>query len=247
MKNLRTLQSYNNSEYATTIVYYIQQSEADKIREQLTSTSFLTILSDGSTDSAVMEQEMVFARFVTEGGQVEVKFLGVKDCEKANAAGIFQAIKSAVTTFLDWDIFLAKLVALGCDGASVMVGQKNGVSKLLKDEQPCMVTIHCFAHRLELAMKDSVKKCKLYDKVVRVLLMGLYYFYHNSPLNRSMLKRSFTSLTLKAVLPTRVGGTRWVGHTVRALTNYIRGYPAVRNHLEQVRISSKSVSPGFIN
>ena len=40
------------------------------------------------------------------------------------------------------------------------------------------------AHRLELAYKD-VKKNAAYDKVI-CLLMGIYYFYHNSPKQRDL-------------------------------------------------------------
>jgi len=93
--------------------------------------------------------------------------------------------------------------------------------------------VHCHAHRLELAFKDALKKQPLHDKVAS-LLLGLYYFYRKSSLNRSMLKRSFHAINLRPIMPTRVGGTRWVPHTLRALENLWRGYPAVVMHLEQV-------------
>lgn len=43
--------------------------------------------------------------------------------------------------------------------------------------------MHCL---LELALKDSQKKEPIFDKM-NTLLSGLYYFYHNSPLNRANL------------------------------------------------------------
>ena len=42
------------------------------------------------------------------------------------------------------------LCDLGSDGASVMLGRNNGVSKLLKDCVPFLVSNHCIAHRLAL-------------------------------------------------------------------------------------------------
>lgn len=78
-----------------------------------------------------------------------------------------------------------------------MVRCRAGVGALLRNDQPSMLTLHCMAHRLELALKDSTKKIKLYDKSVTVLCMGLYYFYHNSALNRAMLVRSFDALKKK--------------------------------------------------
>jgi len=69
-----------------------------------------------------------------------------------------------------------------------MTGSRYGLYALLKKEQPSIVVIHCFAHRLELALRDAAKSNKLHEKVVTTLLMGLYYFYHKSAVNRSMLK-----------------------------------------------------------
>ena len=130
------------------------------------------------------------------------------------------------------------MVALACDGASVMLGSKAGVGALLRREQPSVISIHCMAHRLELALKDASKNIKLYDKTVNVLAMGLYYFYHNSALNRAMLVRSYKSMVENAtgdpLLPTRVGGTRWVGHTLRAITNLTTSYSYIVQHLGQV-------------
>ena len=39
--------------------------------------------------------------------------------------------------------------------ASVMLGVRGGVSKLLKDEVPFLVAHHCIAHRLALACGKS--------------------------------------------------------------------------------------------
>lgn len=38
-------------------VYYTVKAEREKLREALTTTKFLSIMSDGSTDSAVLEEE----------------------------------------------------------------------------------------------------------------------------------------------------------------------------------------------
>ena len=90
-------------------------------------------------------------------------------------------------TVIDWDQCVAKLVALGSDGAAVMLGKNSGVITLLQAKHPSVIAVHCSGHRLELAYKDSVKNFPLAEKVV-TLLTGLYYMYRNSPLNRKNLK-----------------------------------------------------------
>lgn len=116
-----------------------------------------------------------------------------------------------------------------------MTGHRNGLIALLQIEQPSVIVVHCFAHRLELAFKDASKSNNLHEKVVATLLMGLYYFYHKSTVNRSMLKRCASTLQRKVHIPTRVGGTRWVGHLHRSLESVISSYPVIILHLQQVK------------
>lgn len=55
-----------------------------------------------------------------------------------------------------------------------MSGLKTGLAARLKNNAQDVLSINCLAHRLELSVKDSVKKVqnKLYDKAM-TLLMGL--------------------------------------------------------------------------
>lgn len=92
-------------------------------------------------------------------------------------------------------------------------------------------------HRLELSLKDVTKKVKTYERV-NILLAGLYYFYHNSALNRAVLQKTYEatkSQDEKLLIPTRVGGTRWIGHQVTAITHLITSYKFIVTHMEQVR------------
>ena len=130
----------------------------------------------------------------------------------------------------DWK---KKLVAVGTDGAAVMVGKKTGVVVCLKEDRDWVVGIHCLSHRLKLAFRDAVKGHSMFKKLESVL-MGIYYFYHNSPLNRSNLKAAFSSLAMSPLMPTRIGGTRWVAHLLQALDNFLRVYKGLVLHLEQV-------------
>lgn len=76
---------------------------------------------------------------------------------------------------MDWNEISNKLVGLSCDGARVMT------------DGPSIVTIHCMAHRLQLSLKDVTKKLKTYERV-SILSAGLYYYHHNSALNRAVLQ-----------------------------------------------------------
>ena len=124
-----------------------------------------------------------------------------------------------------------------------MVGAKQGFYGLLSKEIPFVITVHCMAHRLELSLKDCLKK-GISEKVVSGLLLSLFYFYHKSPRNRSLLKLSFKSLALKPRIPTRVGGTRWVSHLYNALEVWKASYPAICQQLEQLQQGDTKRSTG---
>ncbi|XP_045184890.2 zinc finger protein 862-like [Mercenaria mercenaria] len=163
--------------------------------------------------------------------------MGVKNVPKADSTHICQAITSLMTERYE-DSWRSKVVAVGCDGASVLLGSKNGVVQKLREEldNPYIHAIHCSAHRLELAYKDAVKKLSTAThQKCEALLLNLYLFYKYSSLNRANLMLSYNSLGIKSKVPTRVGGTRWLPHTKLALTNLSYGYDAIVQHLEQLQ------------
>lgn len=128
-------------------------------------------------------------------------------------------------------LFSGKLVAVGSDGASNMVGSKGGLVTLIKQEINAeLVGVHCFAHRLELSFRDVLKKNKYYDKLM-TLLIGLYYFYYKSYKNKKGLLESMKALKVDGVLPQKVTGTRWLPHLSRGLDGLFRTYAAYEAHL----------------
>jgi hypothetical protein len=233
--------TYRNKMSAATFRNYIAESEFRRTSDMLRTNRFLCLIGDGSTDSSVQEQELWYARS-SRNGSVSVTFAGVSSPEKANAEGIIACVKNIFhqNMGIEWEELMVKVVGLSCDGASVMVGCRNGVSAIMKREQPSLLTIHCMAHRLELSLKDCLKTVKSVDKAVNTLVTGLYLFYHNSPLNRSMLKRAHEALRAEGdeplKMPTRGGGTRWIGHLVSAIENLLQSYKYIVGHLGQVTI-----------
>jgi len=81
-------------------------------------------MSDGSTDTAVMKQEILYTRLCNRG-KVEVHFVTIQDVEKADGKNIAQVIDNMREVCgEEWQ---AKLVACATDGASMMTGISKGV------------------------------------------------------------------------------------------------------------------------
>ena len=173
-----------------------------KLANQVATCDFACLITDGSTDTAVIEQELVDIRFC-QLGEVRVKFLGVIATPKADALGITQSIQKAVENGLgiNFQEFSKKLVAMGTDGAAVMVGRNNGVVKKIQAIAPSVVGIHCFAHRLELAVKDVIKQHPEYAAMEK-LLLDLWLFYKNRLVTK--LLESSGSLRIKFWVTDRV-------------------------------------------
>ena len=78
------------------------------------------------------------------------------DVIAATSEGVVQAIDSAFKeiSFPEWK---DHLIVGGADGAFVNFGRKAGIMTLIKNDCPWLIDIHCVAHRLELALRDSLK------------------------------------------------------------------------------------------
>ena len=79
---------------------------------------------------------------------------------------------------------------------------------------------------------------KLFLYTISMHIFSVCLFPH-SYLNRSNLKETCEVEGVKQLVPTRVGGTRWLPHTLRALNNMWTLYPALVLHLSQVNTYSQ--------
>ena len=91
------------------------------------------------------------------------KFLSVKELASTDAATIYNAVKEAMS---DHDLDVANMVGLATDGASVMVGVRNGVTTRFKADNPVIVSTRCMAHRLQLASEKAANGVPLIAKYI---------------------------------------------------------------------------------
>ena len=238
--------TYQNDKACKTFTHYIAEVYRRELAGQIKQTKFISLMIDGATDSAVMEEELMYVRFVVDG-EVCMRFVGIANVDKPDAAGIVAAMDTMCKTYLgiNLDPLAAKLAGFGSDGASVMMGVRAGVQAKLKEKQGNLFVVHCMAHRLELAFKDFLKTVPAFQQLDRVLL-NLYLFYHDSTVRRAMLKLSYDSLGEKNLIPTRVGGTRWLPHLKRAFHQLWTGYKAIVQHLGQVSNVTSIFLPLFV-
>ena len=147
-KGLNVGESYLNDKNCKIFTHAIALHERQKIRQAIENSPFVSILYDGSTESSITDNEIIYLRYARHGTSI-VKFLGYMSVEKADAKGVLSAMKSTCQmNDLDWTDTASKMVAMGSDGASVMLRVKNGVAALLKEANPSVVPVHCHVQQL---------------------------------------------------------------------------------------------------
>lgn len=99
----------------------------------------MSILSDGSTDTGVLEQEIVYVRYVDVKEMIPVTtFVNIVELKSANSEGVLNAILSALADLqfdkesLKHDTDGPKLVCANFDGASVNFVRNLGCFKKSK-------------------------------------------------------------------------------------------------------------------
>ena len=153
------------------------------IREKITKAAreakCYGLMVNDVTDIQVKEQNIIFIQYV-ENANVQIRFLAVKDLMEDAASPNAQTITDNIKEELAKnDLQVQKFLSLVSDGASVMVGKNNGVSALLKRENPRLVNVHCISDRLAFACGDSNNEVE-YMLTIERLLVQLYKWLKNS-------------------------------------------------------------------
>ena len=211
------------------------------LSEKLNNASprFFSAMADGSTDSGIIEQELLFVRYLNNGLPVN-RFLTVQSVKHANADGILQAIDNGFNyaNVINWK---DGLVGFGADGASVMMGRQNGVLKKIKDDVPHLIEMHCVAHKLELAILDAFKDESILTEL-KDLLQGIYKHYHYSPKALRELNELAQVLELSVLKPVSLLGTRWTPHLHRGLKVFLHNFAIIYTHFQNTAAQGNGAS-----
>ncbi|XP_028408661.1 zinc finger protein 862-like [Dendronephthya gigantea] len=223
-------ESYTTDRAAAQFVNVIGEVTRESLEADLAKARYYSILSDGSTDVSTTEQELVYVLFLQDGTPV-VKFAGVESATTADAEGLLRAIESAFSR-LGISCFPDRLVGLDVDGASVNMGIHAGLGAKVRESAPWLVLVHCFNHRIELALKD-VFDASAFSKIDQMLRV-LHALYNASPKRYSEPKQLAEAWQTSIPKPTKATGTRWIEHKVNAMKIALENYGAFLSHIESL-------------
>ena len=101
----------------------------EDLKKLISKAHYFSVLSDGSTDSAVSEQEKTYVLFICEGTPV-LKYLNIENVMNADAPGLKSTLEVAFNHFGITRYYI-KLVGLNLDGVSINMGKHNGLNVLV--------------------------------------------------------------------------------------------------------------------
>ncbi|XP_052183619.1 uncharacterized protein LOC127795769 [Diospyros lotus] len=193
-----------------------------KIREEIGDAKFC-ILVDEAVDESHNEQMAIILRYVDSDGFVRERFFEVVSVKDTNAL----TLKKEICVVLrQYNLLITNLRDQGYDGASNMRGEWNGLQALFLRECPSAYYVHCFAHRLQLALVAVAKD--VHDVwLFFQSLSSIVNFVSASAKRHSQLKsireNEIDNLIAAGEVPTgtganqvctlqRAGATRWSSH-----------------------------------
>ncbi|XP_021991725.2 zinc finger MYM-type protein 1-like [Helianthus annuus] len=143
---------YNCKYTSSDIQQEIISIMANKVRKHIRSEvgdSWFCVMVDESRDESKKEQIAIVLRFVDAEGVIRERFLDLVHVTETLSATLKVNLWN---TLLHYGFDVSKIRGQGYDGASNMRGEWNGLQALVREYSPYAFYVHCFAHRLQLAL-----------------------------------------------------------------------------------------------
>jgi hypothetical protein len=136
------------------ILHVFSTKVKDAIRDEIGDAKFC-ILVDEARDKSMKEQMAIILRFVDKDNFVRERFFGLVHVFDTVALTLKKCIYSIL---FKHKLDIQNIRGQGYDGASNMRGGWNGLQVLVSNDCPYAYYIHCFAHRLQLALVAASKE-----------------------------------------------------------------------------------------
>lgn len=239
---VRLIQGKDDHRACKEYIHFIAEAIKERVAVILGSTSFISILSDGSQARKVKsEKELVMVR--TERNGVPVYFvtslLEMSDYGGTDATSIKKGIDDAMLNKLklNEEVYQYSCVSSTADGASVNFGKYHGVLTQLKETRPWLLTVHCVNHRVELAVKEAFKVSHYQD--VDTFYETNFSLLKNSGAIKACLKEAATAMNVSHYTLPKISGTRFVSHRKRGFQKLLHMWPVFITAYQNVLAAKK--------
>jgi hypothetical protein len=126
------------------------------IRKEIEDAKFC-ILVDEAWDESKREQMAIILRFVDKYGFIRERFFHIVHVKDTTALTLKKKICDVLSCN---DLKIQNIRGQGYDGGSNMRGEWNELQALFLRECPNAYYVHCFAHKLQLALVAASREAK---------------------------------------------------------------------------------------
>ena len=253
VKNATYASEQSMQEMLRAIGYTLEEDLLGKVAQ----SPYYAIILDECTDISVTKELALSVVYLDlDTGKTATHFLKLVDLTKAvHATG--QAVANAVSEYLEQEAPVSqamhKLAGVSCDGASVMLGERNGVVAHLKMKAPQLIVTHCAAHRLSLASCNAAASTPWFKRF-ESLLSSCYSFFSRSTVRSAELSEVQKVLDIPQLKLQRPTETRWLSleNSVHALRRCLSAVRTVTEHegsegdATAIGLATQLQSPKFI-
>lgn len=208
----------------------ILRSVLDDVRQ----AKWFSIMADETMDVAYKEQLVVCVRWVDDSFNIHEDMLGLFEIHPQTSDFIALAVKDVL---IRSGLPLELCRGQAYDGAPNMSGHLTGVAKQIQNQYPSSISVHCFAHCINLSVQDVTKKCSAIrdsmDLVTEIeKLICLSPKRKHLFMQKKLQETNLSSPNLRPICP-----TRWTVRTY-AIESVIQNYKVLQDVLDDIHTNT---------
>ena len=175
---------------------------------------------------------IIYVRCDVSGkGDVDNVFLDLVELTHGvDAESIYNSMMASLAG-MDDDFLKTHLISIATDGTAVLTGKASGLVVRLKEKFPNVHSVHCLAHRLELAVKDAVKEVAGTNQF-EFFISKLYSLYNQSHRNARLLREPAAELDVEILKIGKIFTIRWVASSFKTVKAVWKDFPALALHFK---------------
>lgn len=222
-KNKTNLQYINPKAHAD-FLECIAKVDQDIVEQKMETCLAMSFRVDGSIDRTNIDKIYLLAQTIDATGEREMLFIGVGEQTERGARGLFQTIKNIVNRHGAgaWEKSLKKMSSFVTDGASINIGEHNGLWRLIRDEADAVgavqriLMIWCAAHRSDLCVKDLGKSVSEVKTAIK-MCSKISHFIRNSAVRLVEIKKISAERKVNLHLLPKYYEVRWSQYSLQLI------------------------------
>ncbi|XP_060966863.1 uncharacterized protein LOC133035121 [Cannabis sativa] len=217
------------------ILHVLGNIVTNAIREEIGDVKF-SVIVDEARDESKKEQMSIVLRFVDKDGYVQERFFGLIHVKDTAALTLKECIFSILSNY---SLDVQSIRGQRYDCASNMRGQWNSLQALISSECPYAYCVHCFAHRLQLALvpasREVIPVHQFFTKLNSIVNIVGASCKHNDKLKAAQATNIAHLLQIDELESgkglnqigsfQRAGDTRWSSH-LKSISSLIKMFSA---------------------